>query len=366
MRGMRVLFDDEVGVEFHLFFLGGDDAGDHGYGRGGQANGLCGATHAGYLGLTTGRHTGAVPLRIERHDAAPDLEPVWTEVVEASFRPAGPDVRVVTADYEQAGLDLDQEHYRVRYCAAGFDNEDRDVDDPPERYLLQFWPAPPAPDRVVRETSRAAASWHTTARRSPPEPTAAERAEDARRRQEAKDRKLQEYRLAQEQVAWGGRLPGDDRFRCAAGAAQDIARVDRDLIDEIAAAEPHRQRAMAAWTARWSAGRAGLAEVDWIAEALDALDRGDPLPPSFADFPTASARLRGVPRERLVHLLIPVVLSGLRPIEARTLSPAVAMIWTVLATDEADPLVAALRTLKNALDGGPVDLDAFRAVLSGR
>ena len=37
------------------------------------------------------------------------------------------------------------------------------------------------------------------------------------------------------------------------------------------------------------------------------------------------------------------------------------MIWTILATDEADPLVAALRTLKNALGGGPVDLATFRA-----
>lgn len=37
------------------------------------------------------------------------------------------------------------------------------------------------------------------------------------------------------------------------------------------------------------------------------------------------------------------------------------MVWTILATAEPDPLAAAVRTLKNALDGGPVDLAAFRA-----
>ena len=36
------------------------------------------------------------------------------------------------------------------------DNEECVVDDPPERYLLQFWPAPAAPDRIVRQTSAVA------------------------------------------------------------------------------------------------------------------------------------------------------------------------------------------------------------------
>ncbi|WP_371649995.1 hypothetical protein [Streptomyces mirabilis] len=29
-----------------------------------------------------------------------------------------------------------------------------------DRYLLQFWPAPPEPARLLKQTGRAAASWH--------------------------------------------------------------------------------------------------------------------------------------------------------------------------------------------------------------
>ena len=34
----------------------------------------------------------------------------------------------------------------------------------PDRYLLQLWPAEPAPDAVVREGSEIAAYWHGVAR----------------------------------------------------------------------------------------------------------------------------------------------------------------------------------------------------------
>jgi hypothetical protein len=35
----------------------------------------------------------------------------------------------------------------------------------PDRYLLQLWPAPEAPDVLVRQTSAIAAYWHSVARR---------------------------------------------------------------------------------------------------------------------------------------------------------------------------------------------------------
>ncbi|WP_433733954.1 hypothetical protein ACQP0C_17585 [Nocardia sp. CA-129566] len=67
-------------------------------------------------------------------------------------------------------LDLKEIDYRVRYCAQGMDQarqKDTRLDDEPllDRYLLQFWPALPEPDRVVRQTSEIAASWHDHARR---------------------------------------------------------------------------------------------------------------------------------------------------------------------------------------------------------
>lgn len=62
--------------------------------------------------------------------------------------------------------------YRVRYCARGMDAA-RDLDtrlddDPaPDAYLLQLWPAPPAPDAVLRVTAAAAAYRHDHARTLP-------------------------------------------------------------------------------------------------------------------------------------------------------------------------------------------------------
>ncbi|WP_051798293.1 hypothetical protein [Catenuloplanes japonicus] len=57
--------------------------------------------------------------------------------------------------------------YRVRYCATGMDDAaaEPDTDDAVDRYLLQFWPADPAPDEIVRQGSAHAAYWHTTPKR---------------------------------------------------------------------------------------------------------------------------------------------------------------------------------------------------------
>ena len=62
--------------------------------------------------------------------------------------------------------------YRVRYSATGMDRARRRdtllAGEPLlDRYLLQLWPAPPAPDSVIRETSRCAAYWHAHARTLP-------------------------------------------------------------------------------------------------------------------------------------------------------------------------------------------------------
>lgn len=167
---MRVLFDDLVYTEFHLFFLGGQEADAVGYGRDGQVNGLCGAAEPGNLVFTTGLHTGDVPLRIERHDTEPPLDDLWPDVVEVSFTPEDPQVLLVMSSSEPIPLELEPGTYRARYCAIGFDNEDQLTDDPPERYLLQLWPAPAAPDRIVRQTSPGAAYWHGIAQKTPPEP----------------------------------------------------------------------------------------------------------------------------------------------------------------------------------------------------
>jgi hypothetical protein len=155
----------------------------------GQSNGLCGAASPGTLFLTTGLHTGSVGFTVELHDRPPPLDDVWEEVVEASFTPASARVALVQWAAEHSwDLDLTRTCHRVRYCAIGMDAaraaDTRSEDEPKlDRYLLQFWPAAPEPDRVVRRTGEDAAYWHGFASDLPPPPrppTAGEPAEAAR------------------------------------------------------------------------------------------------------------------------------------------------------------------------------------------
>lgn len=139
----------------------------------GQESGLCGAAVPGALWLTTGLHTGHVGFTVEVHDQPPPLDPAWEEVVEVSFHPDS----ARSALMEWAGsamweLGLDEVDYRVRYCAHGMDQareKDTRTDGPQlDRYLLQFWPAPTGPDRVLKQTASIAQYWHDFARKQPP------------------------------------------------------------------------------------------------------------------------------------------------------------------------------------------------------
>lgn len=60
-----------------------------------------------------------------------------------------------------------------------------------------------------------------------------------------------------------------------------LLQLDRELIDEIEAAAPERQRHLANWAARRACSAAGIG--NWAADALDALDAGRPLPTPFDD-----------------------------------------------------------------------------------
>ncbi|RLV04650.1 hypothetical protein CTZ27_10955 [Streptomyces griseocarneus] len=114
---MRRPVDGEVAVDYgQIYVVSGDPAwSDLGLAEAfaGQTAGLCGAAIPGTLWLTTGLHTGDVGFTVEVHDEAPSLD----------------------------------------------------------RYLLQFWPAPPEPDRVLKQTASTAAYWHGFARDQSPPPT---------------------------------------------------------------------------------------------------------------------------------------------------------------------------------------------------
>jgi hypothetical protein len=55
--------------------------------------------------------------------------------------------------------------YRVRYAARGMDAGHAadtiiEGEEPVDSYWLWFWPAAPAPDRVLKQTSVTAKYWH--------------------------------------------------------------------------------------------------------------------------------------------------------------------------------------------------------------
>ncbi|MEV0564285.1 hypothetical protein [Dactylosporangium sp. NPDC050588] len=156
---MVVLVDDDVAIAYGQMYVDSrapaDRDGDP-WPFVGQRNGLCGAAEPGYLFLKTATHTGHVPLTVERHDEDPPLAAFWEDVVEVSFRPATAETWLLQWDMSRSWrLDLEQRDYRARYCAYGWDFAEGDDDeDSEEQYLLQFWPAPPAEDRLVRQESR--------------------------------------------------------------------------------------------------------------------------------------------------------------------------------------------------------------------
>jgi hypothetical protein len=167
--------------------------------------------------------------------------------------------------------------------------------------------------------------------------TLEEKAEAEREaRQQEQARQEQEWALA-ELRSWGGRLPSDD-IRRTTGNSRAMAKLDVELAEAIAAASPDTQRLIARWTARRAYEVAGLADLDWVAPALAALDQGRELPPPFDDsqgvWRTFHADQR-VPRNTVPSL------DGRHPnmLQAAMALPA------LFAAAEPDPLTAALRAL---------------------
>jgi hypothetical protein len=361
---VRLLYDGEISVAYHLFWIRGADDISAADGRGGQRNGLCGAAEPGMLVFTAGPHTGELPIRVERHDAEPDAAGAeWGEVVEVSYRPGDEPVVLALWEGDTIPLEVDGGDWRVRYCCRDFDDEDAG------RALVQLWPGPPGPDAIVRQTASAAAYWHKVAQETPAPPSAADRAAAARREREERDRRAAEWRRKDQERYWGGPVPGSARLLAIAPSVVGLARLDRDLVDAVEAAADPRLRAMAAWSARRACELAGLDGADWVAAGLDALDGGDPPPPWFADFHAAFARWRDVPRESITHR---ATLSFGPPREPVAIDPAVVAIGAVVAARGADPLDAAFTALRHATEAGPdriaETLAAFRAAfdLGGR
>ncbi|WP_202868459.1 hypothetical protein [Kribbella sindirgiensis] len=238
----------------------------------GQRNGLCGAAVAGKLFLITGLHTGKVGFTVEVHERMPSVEYSAEDVVEAAYRPIG-DAALVTWGGDGGSWPLELEpgvDYRVRYSAWNMDAGHQagpPMDGEPlvDRYLLQFWPARPAPDRVVKETSKQAAYWHKFARE---QPTPAQFAE----MKLEKARQAEEQRRAERAAAWGGAMPSERMER--APFCRELAALDRALVDALEQTDPQTLRAIARWAARRACEEAGYGGDERISGVLDRMDRG--------------------------------------------------------------------------------------------
>ena len=345
---MRTLMTGPAWVSYAQIYVHGPDwGGELGECFGGQQNGLCGAAVPGQLFLITGLHTGKVGFSVELHGEAPPIDDRWEEIVEASFHPAGDTALVGWGGNGFWPLDLQLIDYRVRYCGWGMDAGHQGsppMDDEPliDRYLLQFWPAAPAADQVVKQTSASAAYWHDSARQQPVPPTPEERAEVKRLVVLERERASAALQLEEETRNWGGTLPSA-RLRDLSWTAIAVAQLDRALVDALDRAEAATQRAVARWSARRAFVEAQVAEVDWIVPALAAMDRGAALPEFFEDWAGVFDRLFSDER---------VVKTSVTTLDGRTddfLQQAMAMPALYSAIDE-DPLRAAVETVRVAVN----------------
>jgi hypothetical protein len=138
---------------------------------------------------------------------------------------------------------------------------------------------------------------------------------------------------------WGGPLP-DERVR-GERVARRLAKLDRKLLDGIAALDPATQRAVAIWAARRACAVAGLTDLDWVKPALAAFEGGESLP---FDLDAASGLLRADPHVRLTNVTshdggsqnVPqqdMALNTLRSAAAEdALSAALESLWYAIVT----------------------------------
>ncbi|TDD50889.1 hypothetical protein E1263_30495 [Kribbella antibiotica] len=272
---MRTVVNGRAFLTFgQIYVESGDERPDFDDSFRGQQNGLCGAAIAGTLCLMTGLHTGHVGLIVEVCDEAPVIDETWEDIVEAPFRPAG-DATVYgfdSSDWWELGLE--PADYRVRYCGRAIDtgresDDEKEWDDPPiDHYLLQFWPAPPEPDQVIKVTSRMARDSHDRTRRMRPPATPDEIATAQARREEWAADQLR----ARELESWGGTLPSE-RIRETYHAFQ-LVKFDRPLLDDLDRADDELLIAVARWAARQTCAAAELDQMQWVADALDRMDAG--------------------------------------------------------------------------------------------
>jgi hypothetical protein len=163
----RVLLSGGVNVHYAQIYVQPPNAHTDMTGAlGGQVNGICGASQEGHLFLVTGLHTGLVRLTVTLHENEPDLDPSWEEVVEVPFPHMADKLALVEWGSDDGhDLSIPPGTYRARYSARSMlgDWQITEQNAPTQTYSLDFWPAPLAPDAIIRVTGECAKYWHSEA-----------------------------------------------------------------------------------------------------------------------------------------------------------------------------------------------------------
>lgn len=162
---MTVLLDEVIFTDYGQFdILDGTDGFD-GYAKrffADQDNGWVGAAETGVLHLVLARRSGGSSIRVEIHEDEPLVVGDWEDVVEVSFLARRAVRCEAWAGQPNGPLGLDAGSYRVRVSASGRDagHAGEFADGVVDHYLIEFWPADPKPDEIVRTSSRDAAYWN--------------------------------------------------------------------------------------------------------------------------------------------------------------------------------------------------------------
>lgn len=163
----RVLLDQVIHTDYGQFSLEWGTAvwdGDPDHAFAGQQNGWVGAAGTDLVHVVLARRSGGSSVRVELLDREPPPTDTWEDCVEVSLRiPVGASTHWSTWAGENSGaLPLPAGSYRLRVSARGRDagKAGEFSEEVVDSYLLQLWPAPAAPDAVLRVGSVDAAYWN--------------------------------------------------------------------------------------------------------------------------------------------------------------------------------------------------------------
>lgn len=291
-----------VNVEYHQFSISGPDTET----LDAQHEGTLIETGPGFVSALTGITFGPVHVAIETLDSAPsDSDYTDWEVIEESAIESGENLLLTTAagSVISSLKPIPAGRYHIRAYARGRDvNAGLEVHEPSEHYLFHLWPH--EPDKIieleVRQILETDTAWSEEPAKSN-QPTS----DDIDRRivtiigTDGDPVRVGVYSPEAEadraRRADFGDRPLSTKVE-SLYSARYMAGFDRELVERVEQLSETEQRAFAHWCVHRAFDRAGISHIDWVAEGLDAMDKGRSRPPAFEHGMVSLARLTADPR----------------------------------------------------------------------